>query len=87
MPLDESIAHLQLVVDVGIVLCEPGREQPIPMPPEAAEQMCAELEARGEHTEAARHRRDLHVLQTVERQMAYPRGDRAGGQRRTQERS
>lgn len=72
MPIDERVAHLQLIGS-RLVLREPGREQVIPMPDEAAERMCAELDARGEHGEAARHRRELKVLQAVAQRMASPR--------------
>lgn len=78
MPIDDSVAHLQLVGS-RLVLCEPGREQSIPMPDGAAEQMCAELDARGEHAEAARHRRELKFLQTVAQRMASPPGGGDGG--------
>jgi hypothetical protein len=74
MPIDESVAHLQLVVGAGIVLHEPGCEQLIPMPPGAAEQMCAELDACGEHALAARHRQELQVLQTVAQRIASAQG-------------
>jgi hypothetical protein len=78
MPLDETLAHLQLVVGSGIVLSGPGHEQPIPMPPGAAERMCADLDARGEHAEAARHRRALQVLQSVAQRIESSCGSRSG---------
>lgn len=73
MPIDESVAHLQLVVGFGIELREPGRDRPIPMSEAAAERMCADLDARGEHEEAARHRRDLQFFQTVAQRIASRR--------------
>lgn len=70
MPINDSVARLELVVGSGIVLREPGREQPVPMAEGALERMCIELEGRGEHDEAARHRRDLAFLQTIAQRMA-----------------
>ena len=68
MPIDDSVAHLQLVGS-RIVLREPGREQPTPMPDGAVEEMCAGLDARGEHEEAERHRRELDILRSVAQRM------------------
>ncbi len=78
MPLDETRAHLELVVGSGIVLRGPGHEQPIPMPPDAVEAMCADLDARGEDAEAARHRRALQVLQSVAQRMESSSGSCSG---------
>jgi hypothetical protein len=69
MPINNSIAHLELV-GTRIMLREPGSEQPVPMPDGAVEEMCARLDAQGDHDEAARHRRELHVLRSLAQRMA-----------------
>jgi hypothetical protein len=73
MPINYSIAHLELVGS-RIMMREPGSEQPVPMSDGAVEEMCAGLDARGAHEEAARHRHEHDTLRAVAQRMADAAG-------------